>query len=268
MTPSHWRFLVVDVLNVVRRIHEANPAPESPDKGAMTLRNSLGSIRRLLRETRPTHMLMAMDAPGPTWRHQAVPGYNKQRKPTPESLAAVLPDILQAFGNAGYVVIAPEGVEADDTIATAVLRARRAGVETVICSTDKDLTALLADGVRIRDHFNDSWRDEAWCCKKFGVTPDKLADLLALMGDKVDGIIGVPGVGAKTAAKLLNDHGHLEAILEAAVAGRIAGKLGQNLKDHQDTARTARVLTTLKTDVELPAWTWRDLQLPAHALAA
>jgi len=263
MPESHWRFLIVDGLNVVRRIHEANPAPESPDKGAMTLRNSLGSIRRLLREVQPTHMLLAFDAPGPNWRHEAVPGYDKERKPMPTSLAAVMPQLYDELRLAGYMLIAPVNVEADDTIATAALRARARGIDTVICSTDKDLTVLLAQGARIRDHFSSTWRDLDWCMAKFGVTPQKIPDLLALWGDKVDGIAGVPGVGAKTAAKLLNEYGLLEDVLEAAAAGRIGGKLQAALVNHREQARTARILTSLKTDVALPSWTWRDLQLPS-----
>lgn len=257
------KLLNVDGLNLVRRVYEANPAPDSVEKAEGAMRASLSSLKRALREHAPTHALVAFDAGGRTWRHDIYEAYRNSRKPMPEPLKAVLPALIEHWSSLGFCVRQIAGVEADDTVATATTRAVAAGIECVVLSTDKDLVGLMGDKVSIRDHFKPEWRDLAWCMKKFGVPPHLLADLLALQGDSVDDIPGVDGVGAKTAAKLILEHGSLEAVLLAAPG--IKGKLGQKLVEQQDIARLSRRLTALKTDVSLGIASWSELRCPELA---
>ena len=259
--PGSGHLLLIDGLNVVRRVYEANPAPDSPDKAQAAVRSSLGSFRRALEEHKPTHILAPFDFGGPTWRHELYPDYRKKRKPMPQELRDVLPALYERLHEMGVPTISVPGVEADDVLATAFYRwdTAKRGPVTVL-STDKDLTALAADGARVRDHFNLVWRDETWIVEKFGVGPALLHDLLALSGDSSDDIPGVPGVATKTAAKLLNAHGTLDSVLAAAET--VKGKLGENLRASLDLVRLARKLVSFKTDLSL-GLTWNSLRYEA-----
>lgn len=257
---DNFKLLAVDGLNLVRRVYEANPAPDSDDKAKGAVRSSLSSLKRALREHAPTHALLAFDAGGLTWRHQLYAAYRQSRKPMPEPLKQALPGLLANWAELGFCIRQIPGVEADDTVATVVRHAEAKGVSCVVLSTDKDLAGLMSATVQIRDHFKPEWRDEAWALKKFGVSPGLIADWLALTGDSVDDIPGVEGVGDKTAARLLNEYGCLEAVL--AAAPNIKGKLGERLQLHQGMARLSRQLTQLKFDVPLDIETWSQLRCP------
>lgn len=257
---DNFTLLAVDGLNLVRRVYEANPAPDSDDKAKGAVRASLSSLKRAVREHQPTHALLAFDAGGHTWRHNLYAAYRQSRKPMPEPLKQALPGLLTQWAELGFCVRQIPGVEADDTVGTVVHKASARGVPCVVLSTDKDLAGLMSSSVRVRDHFKPEWRDEAWALKKFGVAPNLIADWLALTGDSVDDIPGVPGVGEKTAARLLNEHGNLEAVLAAAAS--IKGKLGERLQQHQGLARLSRQLTQLKCDVPLGIETWSELRCP------
>jgi protein Xni len=239
--------LLVDGLNVFRRVYEANPAPESLEKAQGAMRSSYASLKRALREHRPTHVMLAMDVQGPTWRHALYPEYKAGRTPMPDVLRAELETFLPRLRGEGWHIQAQPGVEADDVIGSAAFEACSLGVPTVVLSTDKDLASLLQCGAQIRNHFDESWRDLAWCEKKFGVGPELILDWLALTGDPVDGIPGVPGVGTKTASKLLLEYGNLSGVLSAASG--IKGKLGERLREHTGLARLSRELTELRLDL-------------------
>lgn len=253
------KLLAIDGLNVLRRCYEANPAPDSPDKAQGAMRSALSSYRNALLEHAPTHAFAAFDFGGKTWRHDLYSDYRKSRKPMPEPLREVVPAFRQLLQDKlGLVSVAIEGVEADDTLGTVTLR--WIGVKNapaVVLSTDKDMCALVAEGAQVRDHFNEIWRDGAWIRDKFGVAPSLLADLLALMGDTADDIPGVPSVGAKTAAKLLNQHGSLEAVLEAAPT--MKGAVGKALTEHAHLARISRKLVAMQLDVKV-GLCWRDMR--------
>lgn len=255
---SNGHLLLIDGLNLVRRVYEASPVENSPEKAKDAMRSSLASFRRALREHQPTHVLAPFDHGGTTWRHELYSAYKANRKPMPQPLRDVLPELFEHLSRLSVQAVSVAGVEADDVVATVCHRwiEGNRGSVTVL-STDKDLAALLAHGARIRDHFKPEWRDEAWMQTKFGVSADKLHDLLALAGDSTDGVPGVPGVAAKTAAKLLNTYGSLEAVL--ANASSIKGKLGENVRMSIETVRLARQLVGFKTDLTL-GLTWRALR--------
>lgn len=254
------KLLAVDGLNLVRRVYEANPAPDSDAKAQGAVKSSFSSLKRALREHSPTHALLAFDAGGHTWRHDLYARYREGRKPMPEPLKQALPAFLDKLTTFGFCIRAVAGVEADDSLATVVTRANSIGATSVVLSTDKDLVSLYGPLVTIRDHFKPEWRDEAWALKKFGVVPALVADWLSLTGDDVDGIPGVEGIGSKTAARLLNEYGHLEAVLENADA--VKGKVGESLRASVELARLSRRLVALKTDVELDIATWSQLRCP------
>lgn len=257
-TEPKGHLLLIDGLNLVRRVYEASPAEDSPDKAQGAVRSSLSSFRRALREHQPTHVLAPFDHGGATWRHELYSPYKANRKPMPQPLRDVLPELFEQLARLSVSTISVAGVEADDVVATVCHRwlEGRRGPVTVL-STDKDLAALLAQGARIRDHFKPEWRDEAWTCAKFGVSADRLHDLLALAGDNSDGVPGVPGVAVKTAAKLLHTYGSLGAVL--ANASDIKGKLGENVRANIETVRLARQLVGFKTDITL-GLTWSALR--------
>jgi protein Xni len=256
------RLLAIDGLNIVRRVYEASPEPDSAEKADIALRHALSSFKNLINGHLPTHILPAFDFGGPTWRHALYAGYREGRTPMPDALRAALPafyDKLAAYGM--RVVVIPE-VEADDVIGTAVMRWLHEGRgDAVIATTDKDLHGLIAYGALVWDHFKGEWHDHAWVERKFGVPPELLPDLLALMGDATDSIPGVSKVGQKTGARLLNAYGNLDAVM--AGAGILKGPLGERLRKERDILYLSRQLVQLKTDVRLGV-TWNMLAWDQH----
>ena len=251
------RLLAIDGLNIVRRVYEASPEPDTAEKAEIALRHALSSFRKLINGHAPTHVLPAFDFGGPTWRHALYPRYREARAPMPEALREGLPGFYEKLAGFGLnVVLIPE-VEADDVIATAIRRWLREGRgDAVIASTDKDLHGLVADGAMLWDHFKGEWHDQAWVERKFGVPPAMLPDLLALMGDVSDSIPGVSKVGLKTAAKLLRAYGNLDAVM--AGAGILQDALGERLRKERELLYLSRQLVQLKTDVRLGV-TWNML---------
>jgi len=249
--------LIIDALNIIRRIHEAVPGPDSEEKVADTLTSSLASFRRALKTHRPTHAVAVFDHGGLTWKHDLYAPYQANRKPMPGHLRDDLLSIKQALLDMGLHWIAIEGVEADDAIAALSEKWCQASPDQVIIlSTDKDFLQLLNDQVCIYDHFKGTWRDEAYVLEKFGVMPSQMGDLLALMGDAVDGIPGVDKVGRKTAAGLLRINGHLDRVISNA--DKVTGQVGANLRKGIEMARLSRKLVSFKTDMPL-GLTWRML---------
>ncbi len=251
------KLLAIDGLNIVRRVYEASPDPDSPEKAATALRHALSSLRNLLAAHRPSHVLAAFDHGGPTWRHALYPRYREQRAPMPSFLRDALPSLYERLAGEGvHVLMLPE-VEADDVIGTGVLRWLSEGRgEAIVATTDKDLHGLIAHGALVWDHFKGEWHDDAWVRARFGVAPELLVDLLALMGDATDGVPGVSKVGMKTAAKLLNAYGDLDAVM--AGAGILKTPIGERLRAEREILYLSRELVRLKTDVRLGV-TWNML---------
>jgi protein Xni len=251
------KLLAIDGLNIVRRVYEASPEPDSADKASIALRHALSSFRRLLEAHDPTHVLAAFDFGGATWRHELYPRYREQRAPMPSYLREALPGFHDKLRDAGLHVLMLPGVEADDVIGTGVLRWLSEGRgEAIVATTDKDLHGLIAQGALVWDHFKGEWHDDAWVRNKFGVAPELLVDLLALMGDVTDGVPGVSRVGMKTAARLLNAYGDLDAVI--AGAGILKTPIGERLRAERAILDVSRQLVHLKTDVQLGV-TWKML---------
>ncbi|MGZ8291344.1 MAG: 5'-3' exonuclease [Telluria sp.] len=251
------KLLAIDGLNIVRRVYEASPEPDSHEKADIALRHALSSFRNLLHAHEPTHVLAAFDFGGPTWRHALYPRYREHRAPMPSVLREALPGFHDKLAKAGVHVVMLPDVEADDVIGTGVMRWLNEGRgEAIIATTDKDLHGLIAHGALVWDHFKGEWHDDAWVRNKFGVAPELMVDLLALMGDVTDGVPGVSKVGMKTAAKLLNAYGDLDAVM--AGAGILKTPIGERLRAERDTLYMSRELVRLKLDVRLGV-TWNML---------
>jgi DNA polymerase-1 len=200
----------------------------------------------------PTHMAVILDKSSKTFRNDLYDKYKAQRPPPPEDLVPQFPMIRDATRAFSLPCIETEGLEADDIIACYSKAALAQGWEVTIVSSDKDLMQLIEPGLDMYDTMNNRRLGPEHVAEKFhGVTPAQLGDVLALMGDSVDNVPGVPGVGPKTAAKLILEHGDLEAVLAAAPTMK-TGKLRDNLIEHAEMARLSKVLVTLKCDVVLP----------------
>ena len=259
MTDKKDSLLLIDGLNIVRRIYEAIPVPDSDDKAKGAMKSSLSSIERAVKEHAPTHALVVFDAEGKTWRHDLFANYQLNRKPKPQPLKQAIPGLVSQIEALGISVVRIPGVEADDVLAGVALKwvALLRGPVTVL-STDKDLAALTAYGVGVYDHFKNEWHDSVWVKNKFGVAPELLQDLLALTGDSTDGIEGLPGVGPKTAAKWLNEFGSLDELLKNSAA--VKGKAGEVLRANVEKVLLARKLVEFKTDFSL-GLTWNKLKV-------
>jgi len=199
----------------------------------------------------PTHMAVILDASWHTFRNAMYDQYKAHRPPPPEDLVPQFPLIRTATRAFSIPCIETEGLEADDIIACYAKAALAAGWTTTIVSSDKDLMQLIEPGIDMLDTMNDRRIDAEYVKAKFDVYPDKLGDVLALMGDSVDNIPGVPGIGPKTASQLINEFGSLEAVL-ASTDSIKKPKLKQSLIDHADKARLSRELVRLECNAALP----------------
>jgi DNA polymerase-1 len=199
----------------------------------------------------PTHLAVIFDASSKTFRNDMYDQYKAHRPPPPEDLVPQFPLIRDATRAFSVPCIETMGLEADDIIACYSGAALAAGWKVTIVSSDKDLMQLIEPNLDMLDTMNNRRLGRDYVIEKFGVGPELLGDVLALMGDAVDNVPGVPGIGPKTASQLIQEHGSLEAVL-AAAEGIKKPKLRQSLIDHADNARLSRELVRLKCDDELP----------------
>jgi DNA polymerase-1 len=199
----------------------------------------------------PTHLAVVLDKSSKTFRNEMYDQYKANRPPPPEDLIPQFPLIRDATRAFSLPCIEEEGFEADDIIATYTLRAIEAGWNVTIVSSDKDLMQLIQPGVDMYDTMKNERRGADYVVGKFGVPPEKLGDVLALMGDSVDNVPGVPGIGPKTASKLILEYGDLESTLAAAPSMK-KSKMQENLIEHADMARLSRRLVALHSEMSLP----------------
>ncbi|MBP7765750.1 MAG: DNA polymerase I [Syntrophaceae bacterium] len=205
-------------------------------------------LMKLLRETNPDYVVVTFDLKGPTTRHEEFGDYKATRKPMPDDLIPQVPwikDVIRAFS---ISILEKQGIEADDLIGTLTVRAVEKGWRTVIVSGDKDLMQLVGDSVTMVDTMKDKTYDAAAVKEKFGVGPDRVAEILGLMGDTSDNIPGVPGIGPKTAMRLIEEYGSVEAVIANAENLRNV-KLRESFRLHADQARLSRQLALIRTDV-------------------
>jgi DNA polymerase-1 len=210
----------------------------------------LNMTNRLLTDYEPERIAVVFDAPGKTFRDDIYPDYKANRPPMPDELRAQIEPSLAAIEALGIKVIRVAGVEADDVIGTLASAASAQGLDTVISTTDKDMTQLVDDHVLVLNTMDDRRLDAEGVEAKYGVAPSQIIDYLTLIGDSSDNIPGVPGVGPKTAQKWLAEYGDLDGVISHA--DEIAGKAGENLKAALDSLPLYKELVTIKCDLELP----------------
>jgi DNA polymerase-1 len=208
-------------------------------------------LRKLIRENSPDYVLVAFDR-GLSFRNELYADYKGQRPDMPEELREQWGDFIPFCLEWGIHAEAIEGFEADDIIGTLAARYASEDLQVAIVSSDKDFAQLVNDNVQLFDIQGDRRYGPAEVVEKWGVAPERMIDLLSLMGDTSDNVPGVPGVGVKTAAKLLNQHGDLDAVIQAAQSGQIRGKRGAALAESEEVVALARQLITIRTDMELP----------------
>ncbi len=206
-------------------------------------------LRKLIADHQPEFIAASFDLAGPTFRDALAADYKANRTPMPSDLAEQVPLVHEACAALGVPVITATEFEADDVIGTLAMQARAAGYEVALVTGDKDFFQLVGDGIRVYNPRDEgTWFDPAGVIEKFGVRPDQVVDVLALMGDSIDNIKGVPGIGEKGARELISTYGSLDALLEASPS--IAQKrYREALVAHAGDARASRELARIRTDV-------------------
>ncbi len=242
---------IVDAYNFLFRAFHALP-PLTTTKGLQTgaIYGLCQMILRIEREQRPTHLCVVYDAPGGNFRNEIFTAYKAHRPSMPPELAAQLELVRRVVDAFGLQQLQVPGFEADDIIATLAKVGREAGMEVVICSSDKDLMQLCCGDVFVLDTMRNRRFGADEVREKFGVGPEQVGDVLALMGDSIDNVPGVAGIGPKTAAELITKFGSLEALLDRV--GEVKGKRGIAIAEARDAIRVSRELVRLREDVPLP----------------
>ena len=248
--PRH--VFLVDGSGFIFRAFHGLPAMSRPDGTPVNAVYGFTTmLMKLLDDTDADHVAVIFDAARKNFRNDIYPEYKAHRPPAPEDLVpqfALIRDAVAAFNIAAVEM---EGFEADDLIATYAAQARAQGAKVTIVSSDKDLMQLVGDGVEMLDTLKNRRIGTAEVVEKFGVAPNKVVDVQSLCGDTADNVPGVPGIGVKTAAQLIEEYGDLDSLLANAHAIK-QPKRRENLILHADAARMSRTLVTLRTDVPVP----------------
>ena len=249
--------ILIDGSSYLFRAYHALP-PLTNSKGLNTgaVKGVVGMVRRLVADYPGDQVVVVFDAKGPTFRNEIYAEYKANRPPMPEELREQIEPIHAMIRAMGLPLVCVSGVEADDVIGTLAVQAAARQQSVLISTGDKDMAQLVGDHVTLINTMTNTTLDHRGVVEKFGVPPELIIDLLALQGDKVDNIPGVPGVGEKTALALLQNLGGLEAIYGdlprvAELPVRGAQKLGARLAEHRESADLSYRLATIKTDCEL-----------------
>ncbi len=246
---------LLDGMALIFRAHYAlirNPIKTSKGVDTSAIFGFTNTLLELIEKGRPTHIAVAFDTEAPTERHRVFPAYKAQREEMPEALAAAIPNVRRVVEAFRIPVIAMDGYEADDIIATLARRAEAEGFDVFMVTPDKDFLQLVTERVRVYRPGRGGSEPEVLGVdevkQRWGVTGVRqVVDILGLMGDASDNVPGVPGIGEKTAQKLIAEFGSVEGLL--ARTGELKGKVRENLEVHRDQALLSKRLVTIKTDV-------------------
>ncbi|MBU1310303.1 MAG: DNA polymerase I, partial [Gammaproteobacteria bacterium] len=257
-TTATTPLILVDGSSYLFRAYHSPPhLTNSKGEATGAIYGVVNMLKSLLRQYQPTQMAVVFDAKGPTFRNQMYSEYKAHRPPMPDDLRsqiAPLHEIIQAMG---LPLLCISGVEADDVIGTLACQASAAGLHTLISTGDKDMAQLVDGHITLINTMTNTLLDPQGVAEKFGVGPELIIDYLALMGDKVDNIPGLPGVGEKTAAALLQGLGSIEQIYQqldqvTTLSFRGAKTMAAKLEQFREQLQLSYQLATIKTDVELP----------------
>ncbi len=235
---------------IYRAFHAIKPLHTSKGLPTHAVYGFISILRRILRERQPEYLAVAFDSKGPVFRHAIAPDYKANRPSMPEDLQVQIPYIHQLTAAYNFLCLAVPGMEADDLIASASRSLVDQGYSVVVVSGDKDLLQLVSEQVSLWDPMSDKLMDSAAVEEKYGLKPSQLLDYFALTGDASDNISGVPGVGPKTAQKLLHEYGNLEG-LYAKLANLKQSQVKKNLSTYQEAAFLSRRLVQLHEEAEV-----------------
>ena len=250
------KLFLLDAYALIYRSYYAfikNPRINSKGLNTSAIMGFLNTLNEVLTKEQPTHVGVAFDPHGPTFRSEAFPDYKAQREETPEDIRKAVPiikDLLKAYQ---IPILQVDGYEADDVIGTLATKAASDGIDTFMLTPDKDYGQLVTEKIKIyRPRHGGGYEvmGPKEVCEKYGIpSTTTVIDLLALMGDSADNFPGCPGVGEKTAVKLINDFGSVAELI--ARSSEIKGKLREKVEEHIEDIRMSYFLATIKTDVPI-----------------
>ncbi|GJM07573.1 MAG: DNA polymerase [marine bacterium B5-7] len=242
--------ILVDGSSFLFRAYHALP-PLTNSKGMPTgaAYGVVNMMRRLLSDYDPDHIAVIFDCKEKTFRHERYPEYKANRPEMPEDLAVQIQPIHDIIRALGMPLLRQPGFEADDIIGTLAKQATEQKIDTIIVTGDKDMAQLVNEHITLVNTMSNTSMDIEGVKTKFGLPPELIIDYLALMGDTVDNVPGIPKVGPKTAVKWLTQYGSMDAIVENA--DKIGGKVGENLRAHLDFLPLGKELVTIHCDMEL-----------------
>jgi len=247
---SNKPFVLVDGSSYLFRAYHAMPdMSNSKREPTGTIYGVINMMRRLLKDYDPEHLAVVFDAKGKTFRNDMYKEYKANRPPMPDDLRQQIEPIHEIIKAMGLPLICVSGVEADDVIGTLSEQAAALGIDTLISTGDKDMAQLVNKHVSLVNTMTDVHMGIEGVKEKFGVPPERIIDYLALIGDTVDNVPGVPKVGPKTAVKWLGLYDSLDGVMQNAE--EIKGKVGENLRNFMSELPLSRDLVTIKCDVEL-----------------
>lgn len=244
-------FILVDGSSYLFRAYHGLP-PLTNSKGMPTgaVYGVINMLHRLLKNYPTEHIAVVFDPKGKTFRDEIYPEYKTNREATPDDLVCQIKPLFEVIKALGLPLIIIDGYEADDVIGTLTQMIQEKGFHTLISTGDKDLAQLVNEHVTLINTMNNTVLDEAGVIEKFGVKPSQIIDYLALIGDSIDNIPGIPGVGSKTAVKWLTNYQTLDDII--ANANLITGKVGEKFRANINTLALSKRLVTIKCDIKLP----------------
>ena len=233
-----------------RAFHAIRDLSNSKGQPTNAIYGVINMVRKLISEYQPESMVVIFDAKGKTFRNDMYADYKANRPPMPDELRSQIEPIHNIIQAMGIPMLVIEGVEADDVIGTLCQQASELKLETLVSTGDKDMAQLVNEHVTLINTMTDTLMTPEAVVEKFGVKPEQIIDYLALMGDSVDNIPGVPKCGPKTAVKWLTAYDSLDGVM--ANADQIKGKIGENLRNSLEFLPLSQQLATIKCDVELP----------------
>lgn len=251
------KLYLLDAYALIYRAYYAflkNPRINSKGENTSAILGFVNTLEEVIQKEQPTHLGVAFDPSGGTFRHEAYPEYKAQREETPEAIRFAVPIIKRLLKAYNIPVLEEPGYEADDVIGTLAHQADKQGIETFMMTPDKDYGQLVTDHVKMYRPAVGKSAEEilgpAEVSQKWGISsPTQVIDILGLMGDAVDNIPGCPGVGEKTASKLVQDFGSIENLIENT--DKLKGALKEKVENNIEQIKTSKWLATIKTDVPI-----------------
>ncbi len=254
--------VLVDGSSFLFRAYHAVPPLTNPQgEPTNAIHGVSNMLRKLISDHKTDYFTVVFDAPGKTFRHHMYDQYKANRPPMPDDLRVQIEPLHDLIRAMGIPLIMESGVEADDVLGALAQDAAKEGFDVVISTGDKDMAQLVTEKITLENTMSNTTMDISGVIEKFGVKPEQIIDYLALMGDTVDNIPGVPKVGPKTAAKWLGLYGTLENLMENAE--QIKGKVGENLRTSLDQLPLSKELTTIRCKLDLP-YSIEDLKRQAE----